>query len=197
MNALNIGNEFAVRPTNESISRARPIACGMLPKPVEKGDGDYYSAHIGRFVQLTETRERELFKQFSQIRRDIDRLLNRFPRSIINSIRNEGSDRPGRKRSDQWWWEPMNLPIILLKIENQLHQDEIQPALWKKLRLLSRQLLSIQDTIVNANLRLVASIVNREYGQSVVLSTHDMLQEGVIGMMKAIGKFDICGSDYL
>ena len=191
MNALNIGNEFAVRPTNESISRARPMARGMLPKPVEKGDGDYYSAQIGRFVQLTETRARELFKQFPQIRRDIDRLLNRFPRSIINSIRNEDSDRPGRKRSDQWWWEPMNLPIILLKIENQLHQDEIQPALWKKLRLLSRQLLSIQDTIVNANLRLVASIVNREYGKSVVLSTHDMLQEGVIGMMKAIGKFDI------
>ena len=191
MNALNIGNEFAVRPTNESISRARPMARGMLPKPVEKGDGDYYSAQIGRFVQLTETRERELFKQFPQIRRDIDRLLNRFPRSIINSIRNEDSDRPGRKRFDQWWWEPMNLPIILLKIENQLHQDEIQPALWEKLRLLSRQLLSIQDTIVNANLRLVASIVNREYGKSVVLSTHDMLQEGVIGMMKAIGKFDI------
>ena len=42
-----------------------------------------------------------------------------------------------------------------------------------------------------ANLRLVASVARKEYGESVVLSAHDLLlQEGVIGMIKAIGKFD-------
>lgn len=191
MNTLNIGNEFAVQPANESISLDRPVECDILPKPVERGNGDYYFTQIGRFVRLTETHERELFKQFAQIRRDIDQLLNQLPKSVIDRIKKEDSDRPGRKRSNRWWWEPMSLPIILLKIEKQLKQDGIQSVLWKKLRRSSQQLLSIQDTIVNANLRLVASIVSREYGESVVLSTHDMLQEGVIGMMKAIGKFDV------
>jgi RNA polymerase sigma factor (sigma-70 family) len=36
----------------------------------------------------------------------------------------------------------------------------------------------------------VASVVSKEYGESVVLSARDLLQEGVIGMTKAIGKFD-------
>ena len=175
MNTLNIGNEFAVQPANESISLDRPVECDILPKPVERGNGDYYFTQIGRFVRLTETHERELFKQFAQIRRDIDQLLNQLPKSVIDRIKKEDSDRPGRKRSNRWWWEPMSLPIILLKIEKQLKQDGIQSVLWKKLRRSSQQLLSIQDTIVNANLRLVASIVSREYGESVVLSTHDML----------------------
>jgi RNA polymerase sigma factor (sigma-70 family) len=36
----------------------------------------------------------------------------------------------------------------------------------------------------------VASVVSKEYGESVVLSARDLLQEGIIGMTKAIGKFD-------
>ena len=62
--------------------------------------------------------------------------------------------------------------------------------MWPSLLHKSKQILSIQNTIINGNPRLVASVVSKEYGESVVLSAHDLRQEGIIGMIKAIDKFD-------
>ena len=188
MNRSNINRGGTPQPI--ALSTDRSVELGMLPTLPKTGDGDYYLTQIGRFNRLTVKRQKQLFQQFSQIWQDIQKMFNQFPESVIEVVKSNESIKPGRKRSSRWWWEPMELPIILSKLEQQLDENGIQSVLWQRLLHKSKQILSIQNTIINGNLRLVASVVSKEYGESVVLSARDLLQEGVIGMTKAIGKFD-------
>ena len=188
MNRSNINRGGTPQPT--ALSTDRSVELGMLPTLPKTGDEDYYLTQIGRFNRLTVKRQKQLFQQFSQIWQDIQKMFNQFPESVIEVVKSNESIKPGRKRSSRWWWEPMELPIILSKLEQQLDEKGIQSVLWQRLLHKSKQILSIQNTIINGNLRLVASVVSKEYGESVVLSARDLLQEGVIGMTKAIGKFD-------
>ena len=188
MNRSNINRGGTPQPT--ALSTDRSVELGMLPTLPKTGDGDYYLTQIGRFNRLTVKRQKQLFQQFSQIWQDIQKMFNQFPESVIEVVKSNESIKLGRKRSSRWWWEPMELPIILSKLEQQLDENGIQSVLWQRLLHKSKQILSIQNTIINGNLRLVASVVSKEYGESVVLSARDLLQEGIIGMTKAIGKFD-------
>ena len=188
MNRSNINRGGTPQPI--ALSADRSVELGMLPTLPKTGDGDYYLTQIGRFNRLTVKRQKQLFQQFPQIWQDIQKMFNQFPESVIAVVKSNESIKPGRKRSSRWWWEPMELPIILSKLEQQLDENGIQSVLWQRLLHKSKQILSIQNTIINGNLRLVASVVSKEYGESVVLSARDLLQEGVIGMTKAIGKFD-------
>ena len=188
MNRSNINRGGTPQPT--ALSTDRSVELGMLPTLPKTGDEDYYLTQIGRFNRLTVKRQKQLFQQFSQIWQDIQKMFNQFPESVIEVVKSNESIKLGRKRSSRWWWEPMELPIILSKLEQQLDENGIQSVLWQRLLHKSKQILSIQNTIINGNLRLVASVVSKEYGESVVLSARDLLQEGVIGMTKAIGKFD-------
>ena len=189
MNRSNINRGGTPQPT--ALSTDRSVELGMLPTLPKTGDEDYYLTQIGHFNRLTVKRQKQLFQQFSQIWQDIQKMFNQFPESVIEVVKSNESIKPGRKRSSRWWWEPMELPIILSKLEQQLDENGIQSVLWQRLLHKSKQILSIQNTIIiNGNLQLVASVVSKEYGESVVLSARDLLQEGVIGMTKAIGKFD-------
>ena len=188
MNRSNINRGGTPQPT--ALSTDRSVELGMLPTLPKTGDEDYYLTQIGRFNRLTVKRQKQLFQQFSQIWQDIQKMFNQFPESVIEVVKSNESIKLGRKRSSRWWWEPMELPIILSKLEQQLDENGIQSVLWQRLLYKSKQILSIQNTIIIGNLRLVASVVSKEYGESVVLSARDLLQEGVIGMTKAIGKFD-------
>lgn len=188
MNRSNINRGGTPQPT--ALSTDRSVELGMLPTLPKTGDEDYYLTQIGRFNRLTVKRQKQLFQQFPQIWQDIQKMFNQFPESVIEVVKSNESIKLGRKRSSRWWWEPMELPIILSKLEQQLDENGIQSVLWQRLLHKSKQILSIQNTIINGNLRLVASVVSKEYGESVVLSARDLLQEGVIGMTKAIGKFD-------
>ena len=188
MNRSNINRGGTPQPT--ALSTDRSVELGMLPTLPKTGDEDYYLTQIGRFNRLTVKRQKQLFQQFSQIWQDIQKMFNQFPESVIEVVKSNESIKLGRKRSSRWWWEPMELPIILSKLEQQLDENGIQSVLWQRLLHKSKQILSIQNTIINGNLRLVASVVSKEYGESVVLSARDLLQEGIIGMTKAIGKFD-------
>ena len=190
MNTPYIHQGEAEQPIVKPLYTDRSVEPDMLTTLPKIRDRDDALTPIGRFNRLTAKHQKQLFQRFSQIRQDIQKLFNQHPKSIIEVVRPNESKKPGRKRSSWWWWEPMELPIILSKLEQQLDKNGIQSVLWPRLLQKSKQILSIQNTIVNGNLRLVASIANKEYGESVVLSAHDLLQEGIIGMIKAIGKFD-------
>jgi predicted methyltransferase len=105
----------------------------MLPTLPKTGDEDYYLTQIGRFNRLTVKRQKQLFQQFSQIWQDIQKMFNQFPESVIEVVKSNESIKPGRKRSSRWWWEPMELPIILSKLEQQLDENGIQSVLWQRL----------------------------------------------------------------
>ncbi|HWO13045.1 MAG TPA: sigma-70 family RNA polymerase sigma factor [Polyangiaceae bacterium] len=65
---------------------------------------------------------------------------------------------------------------------------ELPPALRKRVRCLSAEVDTIRSRFINANQGLVAYVVQRYRGMG--LRREDLMQEGNIGLLRAIEKFD-------
>jgi RNA polymerase primary sigma factor len=64
-------------------------------------------------------------------------------------------------------------------------------SLWRALNDATRKMWQLKQEIVEANLLLVASIAKRYQFNGNPLSFLDLMQEGSIGLMKAVNKFDL------
>ena len=64
-------------------------------------------------------------------------------------------------------------------------------ALWIELSEAAQQMQDAKLKIVEANLLLVASIAKRYHFNKSAFSFLDVMQEGSIGLMKAVDKFDL------
>jgi RNA polymerase sigma factor (sigma-70 family) len=118
------------------------------------------------------------------------------------------------------WWSPMNIAQILEQIqkeikvylgelpshscemlaepnsvpyseEHALTADEQLESVWAVLYDASQEMQCAKLKIVEANLLLVASIVKQHHFPHSSLSFLDLMQEGSIGLMKAVEKFDL------
>ena len=118
------------------------------------------------------------------------------------------------------WWSPMNIAQILEQIqkeikvylgelpshscemlaepnsvpyseEHALTTDEQLESVWAVLYDASQEMQCAKLKIVEANLLLVASIVKQHHFPHSSLSFLDLMQEGSIGLMKAVEKFDL------
>ena len=74
-----------------------------------------------------------------------------------------------------------------VKRELGLTPSEVTPTL-KRLRLAHRRLLARRNDFIEANLRLVVKIANRYRNR--ILPTSDLIQEGNLGLIRAVEKFD-------
>jgi RNA polymerase sigma factor (sigma-70 family) len=129
--------------------------------------------------------------------------------------------RGKREVKGERWWSSMNIARILEYVQSELKTcrisklvsseaggaagvaqgelpigcDEYYPApltsLWTELRNAVQQMQEAKARIVEANLLLVVSIVKQYYFPSSLLSFLDLMQEGSIGLMKAVEKFDL------
>ena len=77
--------------------------------------------------------------------------------------------------------------ISFIESEMGLKRDDVDIAL-RTILYLKENRLEIQNVLINANLRLVISIARRHIGRGLSLS--DLIQEGNIGLMRAVDKFD-------
>ena len=117
------------------------------------------------------------------------------------------------------WWTPMNISVVIENMEKEIRSyklrmygdfvpslegievnDEIEddfitkPTLEKLWIELNRAVSHVQETknaIVQANLLLVASIAKQHNHSKSALTFLDLMQEGSIGLMKAVEKFDL------
>jgi RNA polymerase primary sigma factor len=107
------------------------------------------------------------------------------------------------------WWSPMNLGITLEQIQKaikayqrgEIREDtvpvdyhetcEYLDQLWSELNKVAPKIHSATLKIVEANLLLVASIAKQHNFNRSSLSFLDLMQEGSIGLMKAVEKFDL------
>jgi RNA polymerase primary sigma factor len=81
----------------------------------------------------------------------------------------------------------LNKKIRLLESKLGYRGEEVEKAL-KKLIKSNQETLEAQNTLIQANLRLVVNIARKHIGRGLSLS--DLIQEGNIGLMKAVEKFD-------
>ena len=171
-----------------------------------------YLQEIARTPLLTPEKERELFQQFEEGKQKVTALLDRLPPDILEAVRPKTGRRRGAKQKETQgiWWSPMHIATLLEQIQREIKvyqkhietdvtatsSDQIQEC--ERLDTLKDNLHDavqiIQDAklkIVEANLLLVASIAKQHNFNKSSLSFLDLMQEGSVGLMKAVEKFDL------
>ena len=202
-----------------------------------------YLQEIARTPLLNPKKEVELFQDFNRGKEKVSQLFQQLPPIIIERVRASTKRRRGTKtqtEKDLDWWSPMDLDLILKRIETEIKKYQVRvdtihsleiattlpPAkivaneeskeelknsddiidqtnndtdlfnfdfdsLWKKLKIATAQVQYAKMCIVEANLLLVASIAKKHNFNRSSLSFLDLMQEGSIGLMKAVEKFDL------
>jgi RNA polymerase sigma factor (sigma-70 family) len=176
-----------------------------------RNDAFFYLQEIARTPLLTREEEIETFQQFEAEKQSVAELLDRLPPFILVKVQHKARQRRGAKRESNrgMWWSAMNLPTILEQVQTEVKAYQrkiagsaasqgISPTETERLTKLWTSLYDavqhLQDTklkIVEANLLLVASIAKHYHFPKSSLSFLDFMQEGSIGLMKAVEKFDL------
>ncbi len=122
---------------------------------------------------LSPAEEAGAFENFDIIHYEVVRMLDKLPNGILPE-----------KSSP---CKPRTLPIVLECLQN-----EVQHLNWlsNKLQDADQVTHTTKLEIVEANLRLVASIAKQHHFNKTSLTFLDLMQEGSIGLMKAVDKFD-------
>lgn len=161
-----------------------------------------YLQEIAKTPLLTAEEEKKLFSFLKETKERVDEILNKFPEEIIEKVRFRKKGR-GAKKKDSRWWNSMNIPILLNRINKEfknIQQDEDKVKrfdieelgrLCEELNEVREHLINLKDKLLEANLLLVASIAKKYNFKKSDLSFLDLMQEGSIGLMKAIDKFDL------
>ena len=176
-----------------------------------KDEAFSYLQEIARTPLLTPKEEVELFKKFEEGKQWITELFDQLPISILDEVRPKAKPKRGAKQKSPngIWWSPMNLATTLDQIRTEI--DIYQPGqtddgfaakdsgevreflgkLWNELGKAAQKIQEAKLKLVEANLLLVASIAKQHNFNRSSLSFLDLMQEGSIGLMKAVEKFDL------
>lgn len=150
-----------------------------------------YLREMGRFDLLTPEEEEKYSKA---IREGFD--------AIINAIRKNGTEAPemGTLVDRIALWEKrdptlkpkkqhLNFMIRSVKtIANKYQDNHTLREVRQKIEFYTRSIEVAKDVMIKANLRLVVSIAKRYMHQG--LSLADLIQEGNLGLMRAVFRFD-------
>ena len=145
-------------------------------------------SHSMEFNSLSETvpleKEEELrfLELFSVTQYEIAQLLNKLPADLLDEI---AYTKIGQTLEVQWTTSTLN--PLLEKLQTEL---EFIKVLLTELTEADKLAHGTKMKIVEANLRLVASIAKQHHFNKTALTFLDLMQEGSIGLMKAVEKFD-------
>ena len=181
------------------------------------GDGNRdeafsYLQEIARTPLLTPEEEVALFQKFEEGKHKVTALLDQLPLCILERVRPKTGRRRGAKQKETngIWWSPMHVATLLEQIQkeikvyqkhvkanvamtsdDQVDECERLETLKDDLRDAVEIIQRAKRKIVEANLLLVASIAKQHNFNKSSLSFLDLMQEGSVGLMKAVEKFDL------
>ena len=184
----------------------------LIPASGSSGDVEFnfedgmvpYLQQISKTPLLTPVEETRLFEQFSVKIQRIDEILKQLPPPMLESVQSKlHRSRKAKRKSARRWWSPMEIGGILELISSEISacrngQTEENPDLqdaidtvWNQLSTAVEEMTTVREKIIRANLLLVASVVMQYRAYTASMTLQDLMQEGNIGLMKAIEKFDL------
>ncbi|MEN8264278.1 MAG: RNA polymerase sigma factor RpoD [Nitrospirota bacterium] len=125
------------------------------------------------------------FKKMAYIYENLLDSLQKTPLKKLKKNGNGNGSRNNLKHNTSY--SKLTGDIALIEAELGLKGSSIKNAL-KTIQVNELQILEAKEMLTEANLRLVISIARKHIGRGLGLS--DLIQEGNIGLMKAVDKFD-------
>ncbi|MDE0482477.1 MAG: sigma-70 family RNA polymerase sigma factor [Candidatus Poribacteria bacterium] len=170
--------------TSIETARRTPDKFGLSTTEQEQTPFSHNMEHNSLIEAMPLDKEEEirLLEIFAVTQYEIVQLLDKLPPDLLDEI---AYTKIGQILEVQWTVNTLN-PLL------ETLQTELEHLKSLLMKLIEADKLA-HDTkmkIVEANLRLVASIAKQHHFNKTALTFLDLMQEGSIGLMKAVEKFD-------